>query len=486
MMNDKDVQALTDRAIRDAQMASTGLVIKIVIGIAIAIIIGCIVYFCYRVLAATPSQNEDTPVSEIQSTEQINQSGTESQKVRDNFKTALSEFESNIQPLLENPEIVDWNQDIVNQILDGKESAISNFAQGAYSTALQQLQESADNTESLVDEWNTAFENKYSEALTTFSEGQINRARLAMAQASKIKPTEPRLLSLQSQIDVYPQVAALYKKLKVARVENNLGKRIDILAEIVAVDPLQETAAVELKKAKRQRLELTFQRHINNGLNQLAEGNVKAAGQSHARARQIFPNRSEVQVLAKKLNHIEHDETLDTAHAQLIRLESNDDWKGVYQLVTRVEARFPGDQVISKYKETADAVLRLRGEASDYINRPHRLADDNIQRHAKQLIKEALPYLSKSQSLAQDIKVIGKHIDQYSVRFPVTIISDRKTQLVVKGVGTVGKTSQKVIQLAVGDYTLEGSRKGFRSKQLTFAVSGNQPNQISLVCDERI
>jgi hypothetical protein len=68
----------------------------------------------------------------------------------------------------------------------------------------------------------------------------------------------------------------------------------------------------------------------------------------------------------------------------------------------------------------------------------------------------------------------------------VTVLSDNQTDIRVLGVGNVGKTVSKQIELSPGDYVFEGRREGFKSKQVKLSISTKQATSITVVCDERI
>ena len=407
-------------------------------------------------------------------------------KEREKFKQALSEYEAVIQTLLQNSALMDWAKDGVANAQRSKRAALEHFAEGSYRKAVQLLAGGALATNKLIESWHAAFEGKYFEAEKTLNEGQLNRARLALSQAKKIKPTEPRVAILEAKIEVFPQLASLYKQLDIAKVENDIGKQARLLKEITTLDSSEKEAAKDLKKAQRQGLNMVFKKHVDEGLRQLEKGNVDSAERAYRRAKQMYPHRSELRVLAQKLNHVTQESSLSAVYVELEALAAQDDWRGVQQLTLSAEASFSGDRRIADYKDLAGAIVPLRRDAAGYVQRSERLADSNIQGHAKALIRDALPYLAKSPGLARDVRTIGHHIDRYSKEYPVTVFSDNKTHIVVKGVGTVEQTAEKIIHLAEGRYIIEASRRGYRTKQLALIVSSHQKNQISVVCDERI
>jgi hypothetical protein len=72
-------------------------------------------------------------------------------------------------------------------------------------------------------------------------------------------------------------------------------------------------------------------------------------------------------------------------------------------------------------------------------------------------------------------------------KITVEVISDNQTHILVRGVGVVGQTSLKTIQLTPGNYTFEGKRKGYKSKLINVLIPYDKPTfSLSIHCDEPI
>ena len=72
-------------------------------------------------------------------------------------------------------------------------------------------------------------------------------------------------------------------------------------------------------------------------------------------------------------------------------------------------------------------------------------------------------------------------------KISVEIVSDNQTNILVRGVGIVGITQLKTIQLTPGHYTFEGKRKGFKSKLIDVLIHYDQTSyRVSIRGDEPI
>jgi len=94
---------------------------------------------------------------------------------------------------------------------------------------------------------------------------------------------------------------------------------------------------------------------------------------------------------------------------------------------------------------------------------------------------------SVSPSLTQKANVLSLLVEKMSKKIPVEVISDNQTNILVRGLGVVGVTQSKTIQLTPGRYSFEGKRKGYKSKLLDVLISyDDTSHQVNIICDEPI
>ena len=67
------------------------------------------------------------------------------------------------------------------------------------------------------------------------------------------------------------------------------------------------------------------------------------------------------------------------------------------------------------------------------------------------------------------------------------VVSDNQTNIIVRGVGVVGITLSKTIQLTPGRYKFEGKREGYKSKLIDVLIPYDKTSyRLSVICDEPI
>jgi hypothetical protein len=97
-------------------------------------------------------------------------------------------------------------------------------------------------------------------------------------------------------------------------------------------------------------------------------------------------------------------------------------------------------------------------------------------------------YSSKySSGLKKQIDQLDNLIATFNRLIPVKVMSDNMTDVRIRGIGKLGVILHKTIQLKPGNYTFEGTRKGFKSKLLQVLIPYDQNNySVSIICDESI
>ena len=96
-------------------------------------------------------------------------------------------------------------------------------------------------------------------------------------------------------------------------------------------------------------------------------------------------------------------------------------------------------------------------------------------------------YGNYSYSLTNQAADLNKLLDQMNKKQKVFVVSDNQTFVKVRGVGQVGLTPGRSIKLKPGNYTFEGSRKGYKSKLVKVLIPLGQNNtEVTMICDEPI
>jgi hypothetical protein len=164
-----------------------------------------------------------------------------------------------------------------------------------------------------------------------------------------------------------------------------------------------------------------------------------------------------------------------------------DNWQRAKANFAKVIKDMPGNETAIEGLKRANEILGLQSSLSQYINNPYRLTHSNVLSGAKKTLTQAQHASGYSFGIKRQTEQLRKLIATFNRLIPVTIMSDNKTYVLVRGIGKVGVISQKIIQLKPGNYTFEGTRNGFKSKLLQVLIPHDQNNySVRLICDEPI
>ena len=161
------------------------------------LILGAGFVFVVLIIFAMDSQE---PIQQIPSLQTTAITPEENSSNRERFKKLLAEFDSNLQPLIENRDIIKWQESSVQKINDKKESAIASFAKGTYFLAIEQIEDSVSQAKSLLDKWQKAYEQQLNKAVVAFELEKIDVAEVELNKALSINSSDQQGIELQRKI----------------------------------------------------------------------------------------------------------------------------------------------------------------------------------------------------------------------------------------------------------------------------------------------
>ncbi len=414
-------------------------------------------------------------------------SAAENERARAQFKRDLQRFEQQVEPQLLNPELKSWDQVNVMRLVDAKQAALDAFGVGNYTVAVQQLSEVSQQTQQLVNDWDQAFTESLSQATSYFEQDKNRRAGLYITEALTIKPTNSDALALKRRLDVLPKITQLLAQSKVANVENNLPREAQLLQKVLALDPLRQTLNSRIDTIKATIKDQRFNAKIAAGLQFVADGQISSAMNVYNQARKIDPKRKELRLLSNKIKKSATGTALEMAIVEVEMLIVQDDWTEVLSATRSLNAQFKNNAQLQQSQILAEQLVTLEKKIDAYLARPKRLSDTNVGAKVSRFIDNNTEVAQNSSRITEKLGQLTSQLKTYSASIEVTLHSDGKTDITVIGLGHVGKTEERQVQLSPGKYVFEGSRKGYRSTRIELTIAANSTNQeVTVICHERI
>jgi len=406
---------------------------------------------------------------------------------REQFKTDLAAFQSALEPAVIHEDFARWDAAAQRRILDGKETAISLFSETSYVAAVDALAKARATAERALAAREQAFTQAFAAAGTAYGDDNYDAAALAISRALTIRPDSAPASALGQRIDALPALLETIEAAAVARVENNLEAERGHLEAALAIDPQRSELASRLTDVRRLLREARFAGHIVAGLKDVETRNVTSAQRNLDDAGAIYPDRPEIDVLAEKIAGLQI-ELMIARLTQTARAAARaDDWVTAEQTYIQVRRLAPANRDITDGLALAQTINRLHARAARHLATPGRLASEAVAADAGSIVDAAAPLRDDSPRLATQADALAGLVAAYGVKVPVRIVSDGKTDITVRGVGIVGKITERTIELRPGQYTFEGIREGFQAVLMRVDIPPGQADLVlEIVPDERI
>jgi len=411
----------------------------------------------------------------------------ESSQLRKQFMDKLHVYKDEIEPALIDANIKAWDAKKEFVIASLKDKAVASFATGDYAGALKELSDSEIMARQILAQAKDLFASRFSMAESALAADNYNEAKLHITKALLVKPNDPKAHELDKQINTLPQIIALLKKAAIARTENNPEKEYAAVAEAFNIAPHRQS----LKQRKEMLAETIKERQfaplIALGLANVEKRKLRAARANYQKAKSLYPARSELHVLNEAIGKLAAVLNLGHVIAQGKTAIAQDDWVKARSVYAAGATRHPDNKTILDGLQLSSKLVNLHQVLSDYISRSERLSSQNISADAQNAIIQARVFTRNSPSLSRKAATLDALLAQANVKIPVTVKSDNQTYILVRGVGKVGTTQERIIQLKPGAYTFEGLREGYKSKLVEVRIPvGTSSFGVEVVCDERI
>ena len=407
--------------------------------------------------------------------------------LRQQYIDALTYYDSQLQPRLDKIDLERWQSERNAQLTDLKQKALGQFGEGNYINAVSYIKQAATQAETLLTEAQDAFAEVMMIAENAYQEDDLITAQQSISTALILDQNSADAAALANRIEQLADILPLLEQINTARIENQYEKERRLLSELIKLAPERESAVARKKEVMRLINDNNFARTVSRAYRAIDNENSNDAKKHLAAAKRIYAGRQELNAIQAAISELERKQRLQQYLGNAVQAVSNDNWQkavGEYRKALNEQA---GDKQIQQSIQKAESIVKLRQTFSQHINYPYRLSNPGLLSQVKQLLNQAEQYRQDSRLLAIQSDEVSTLINTMNTKVPVQVLSDNQTQVLVRGVGIVGMTESKTIELLPGEYTFEGKRKGYKSKLINVLIPYDKPGfSLTVICDEPI
>lgn len=430
-----------------------------------------------RPIQAAPTSS-DAPDNEV---------ATENPADREAFKSALSAFDQDIRPAIETDGFTAWDNAASIEILAKRDEAMSAFSVGEYASALIKVGAAADQSKKKITAFEDAYNKAFQDADIAYQAEDVALAELNITEALRLKPDATAATELKTQIDRLPKVLSLIKESVTARIENDLQREAILLREIIDLDLTREEQKARLATVNATISESRFSSYISRGMAGVEQRDLKTAETNHRKAESLYKSRDAVKLLSSQVASLKLELGAEELVKKGIAASTSDDWEKAATYFIGARKVLPDNKEALDGHMLASKIINLQKLTAKHLANPERLSNESVVASVEVMLEEAKVFSDFSTSLKVRSQELAAFVIVYSTPVPVQVVSDGVTQVSVRGVGQVGQTTGRTINLKPGTYSFEGKRPGYISTLIKVEIApGAAGITVEVICDEPI
>lgn len=376
----------------------------------------------------------------------------------------------------------DWSEAAAVATTGDRHFARLQFAAAArdYEAALDRLQQLAANRDTILA---TALE----EAGRALAENDVAIASARFEVVLAIQPEHPVATRGLAQAGSRNAVIEQMNLGKAAASNSDLEAARSAYQQALLLDADYAPAREALQQVTQQINDRDFNAAMSRALVALDAGQTGAAGKALAEAEQLQPGDTAVRDARQRLRGIQTQASLNNLRRKAANRVSNEDWQAAVELYRKAMTIDPAAGFARAGLSRAEERVKLHAQIDHYLDEPARVYSAAPLANAEQLlaaVSEAPPDESR---LAMKISALRELVTRASTPQTLTLNSDGATSVVIYHVGRLGQFNSKQLELLPGDYTIVGSRPGYRDVRKVVRIRPGVPLPALLVrCEEEI
>ena len=409
---------------------------------------------------------------------------------RNDAELALQEFlRLRARPGLENAEL--WAGEDWQSAMDAATAGDDFYGSGSFRESLSsykkaglQLQTLLDNrsqymADSLALGWEQLEKNNSDTAISAFQ-------RVIDMQPENREKNEEAMSGLARAM-VRSDVLKLMTAGREAETENNLQQAALAYASALRLDADYQAARQASQHIRARINKLEFQQAMSLALQKVDNGQLSAASEALMRAEKIYPAHPAVSDLKSRLASARREYILNRLRRQSAQASDREDWQAAAAFYSKALRIDPQAGFALSGQEYARQRVQLHAQFRHYLADPGRLYSEEPLANARRLLAANKQISDREPVLAGMAEQLQEAVRLALIPIELVIHSDMQTEVTIYHVGRLGRFDKKIISLRPGNYTVTGSRPGFRDVRRVIKLRPDSNMPIVLIrCEDPV
>ena len=409
------------------------------------------------------------------------------EKLKIQYESKLEEFEATYADKIGDAGNTKWKSNELAKIVEKKNKSLNDYSQKNYLLALEKINGASSLAKTYFRELEAEYVKYFKKAKAYFVLRDLQNASDSIIKTVESKKTD-EAERLQRQILKLPEIIDFENTIATLK---NAGKYKDEITE------LKKILQILPKNSKyKERLSYLNSQMRMGRLNNLLEKTHKAfedgryaeAKEILGIARRIDSQNMDIKNLDQKIQtaelRIKIEKLVDIANKH----KSDDQWKLRLDALQKASLMDKDNDYLKGELKIAKEIVLIQDEVEKVLANKDMLLKQKSRNRMNQFVSASDRVQELSPSLNTRLIQLQKVLEEYSKKLDVILVSDGKSKVIVRRVGVVGTFKEKTIKLSAGNYVLEASREGYKSKSVPISIDPKNKNNLSfdIRTDERI
>lgn len=380
-----------------------------------------------------------------------------------------------------------WGGEEFKRASDELAAGDKDFAAREYATAGEHFAAMEPLLDTLEKRAGDILKEQLSAGAKALAEGRSSQAKAAFELALKLdakNSVAERGLKRATTLD---EVLALVATAERLEKEGNVNGAAENFRKAIALDGEAPRAAEGLARVGARISGDAFASAMARGFDALSSARYGEARSAFDAANRIRPGAPEV---AQALKQIEQEERTRTIAAKLEvarGLEKQERWA---EALNEYRAILQLDSTVAFANEGANRAApraALNEQLELYLTQPERLFSAPVRIAARETLQNARAVAPAGPVLKRQIETLSEWVARADMPVQVALQSDNVTQVMIYRIGTLGAFDQRSLELAPGNYTVVGTRPGYRDVRREIHVTpGAVIEPVVIRCEDKI
>jgi len=391
------------------------------------------------------------------------------------------------QNKLESHHVNLWDENQFKQALEKAKMGDLSYRSQEFDKAISLYNQSLDTLSKIELEIPIHYEKYLKKGTNALEKNNAKEAKSNLQIAMYLQPNATAAQEKYDRSLVLNQVLSLNKEGLVLMKNKALDLARKRLLKAASLDVHSKITQENLKQINEKIIHRDYSKAMSQGYVNLNKKNFNSAIEFFTKAQKISPESSDPKTAIIQSKNEKTQNQISKILKLAAILESELKWResaAQYNKALSIDSSLITARVgLIRSNSKAD----LENKLKFIINNPMRLSNNNVYQEAKITYNVAIKIQNPDKNLVSQIVSVKQILQKSKLPINVEIFSDDLTLVTIFRVGEMGHFTNKQLSLKPGEYTLIGSRSGYRDiRKVVTLIPGSQNTKIHVKCIEKI